>query len=280
LQSINSSHRPRKRFGQNFLTDQEVIASILHAINIRPDHHVVEIGPGLGALTTKLIKQAVRFDAIEIDRDLVAILAGLFTNNPFAQLYQADALSFDFAALTASPNSYRFCPLRIVGNLPYNISTPLLFHLISFARVIRDMHFMLQQEVATRLATTVHDPFFDAKQYGRLSVMVQCYCKVEILFNVPPSVFSPSPQIQSSFVRLTPLTCPLCDVNDLKMFADIVRIAFNQRRKTIRNSLRELLDENAWKRLNVISGIDPQLRPEQLSVEQFVMISKLATRKI
>lgn len=284
------AHRPRKRFGQNFLVDSNVVHKIMQVVGAQPHDRVVEIGPGRGVLTKEFIScgRVASFDAVEIDRDLVALLTPIFAQHPSFHLHLADALSFDFAALHCGGSSRSVSSLlRVVGNLPYNITTPLLFHLISYASTIQDLHFMVQREVAARLVAAP-----GAKEYGRLSVMAQYHCKMEELFIVPPAAFSPAPQVYSSFVRFVPHSylygaayakSSVDEVDavggkvvaDLKVFEEVVREAFNQRRKSIRNSLKNLVDAVIWSDLH----IDSQLRPEQLSLENFVMISNVVAQK-
>ena len=255
----HKTHRPRKRFGQNFLSDPMVIEDIITSINIRPDDHLVEIGPGLGALTELLITRAHKLSAIEIDRDLAAILKQSYAEHSNFELYTSDALSFDYRALKAP------ALIRVIGNLPYNISTPLLFHLLTYRELIKDMHFMLQQEVVDRLAA---EP--GSKSYGRLTVMMQYHCAVEALFSVPPTAFTPSPKVTSAVVRLIPHTTLPCRANDPAMFTQLVKLCFQQRRKTLRNSLKNLTTDP-----EKLTGLDIDLRarPETLSVADFVAIS-------
>ncbi|MDQ2696657.1 MAG: 16S rRNA (adenine(1518)-N(6)/adenine(1519)-N(6))-dimethyltransferase RsmA [Pseudomonadota bacterium] len=249
---------PRKRFGQHFLHDRTVIRRILDAVQPAPDQRLVEIGPGRGALTRPLLERAGELDAVEVDRDLIARLAQL--KGGTLRLHNADALTLDFAALRRGDPRR----LRVVGNLPYNISTPLLFHLLEFAPHIADMHFMLQREVVERLAAGP-----GGADYGRLSVMVQYRCRVEPLWTVGPGAFYPPPKVQSAFVRLVPHPRPPVAVTDEARFAAVVREAFSQRRKTLRNSLRRLADAAAI----AAAGIDPGARPETLSLADFAALS-------
>ncbi len=253
------SHRPRKRFGQNFLHDQSVIQRIVRAIAPAPGDHLVEIGPGQGALTLPLLRAAGKLDAVELDRDLIDHLQQLGANAGELQLHNADALKFDFAQLAQDGR-----PLRLVGNLPYNISTPLLFHLLSQRDVIQDMHFMLQKEVVERMAAAP-----GSKTYGRLSVMLQVYCRVEPLFAIGPGAFNPPPKVDSSVVRLTPhKTLPVA-IADPEHFRLIVTSAFAQRRKTLRNNLRGLLDDAAIE----ACGVDPGARAETLDIAAFACLA-------
>ncbi len=244
-----ASHRPRKRFGQHFLIDRGVIDAIVASLALKPADNVVEIGPGLGALTRPLLALLPRLAVVEIDRDIVARLAAAYPAERLA-IHQGDALDFDFAGLGTD--------LRLVGNLPYNISTPLLFHLLRFLPSIRDMTFMLQKEVVARM---VAPP--STADYGRLSVMLQRHCRLQWLLDVPPQAFDPPPKVDSAVVRLTPRAdkTPL----DEARFARLVAAAFNQRRKMLRNTLGALVPAAAWAAL----GIDPGLRAENLAGAQF-----------
>lgn len=253
-------HQARKRFGQNFLQDQNIICNILLSINPKTNDNIAEIGPGLGAITEHLLEATQgHLNVVEIDRDLVQVLKTQFFNYPDLQIHQGDALKFDFSQLVTGAQK-----LRIVGNLPYNISTPLIFHLVSFATQIQDMHFMLQKEVVDRMAAGPGD-----NNYGRLGIMVQYYCQVESLFNVPPTAFDPQPKVDSAIVRLVPYGTLPCPAKDEKLFAQVVATAFNQRRKTIRNNLKKLVSAEQLEAI----GIDPGLRPENLSLANFVAIS-------
>jgi len=251
-------HPPRKRFGQNFLHDPASIARILAGIAPAPGQRLVEIGPGRGAITTGLLRAAGRLDVVELDRDLIGPLTGHCAGLGELRVYSADALRFDFCALAGDGM------LRVAGNLPYNISTPLLFHLLDQAACIYDMHFLLQKEVVARLAA---DP--GGKSYGRLSVMVQARCAVQRLFDIGSGAFRPAPKVESSFVRLRPHPEQVYAICDPQAFARLVAQAFSQRRKTLRNSLRPLLAEAAIR----ACGLDPERRPEQLAVADFVRLA-------
>jgi len=251
-----SRHRPRKRFGQHFLTDPGVIDAIVAAISPHNDDVVVEIGPGQGAITRPLAKRAGTLHAIELDRDLAARLRKEYHDSTNVTLHEADALKFDFAALGDS--------LRIVGNLPYNISTPLLFHLLDYRQQIIDMHFMLQKEVVDRMAAPP-----GSKTYGRLSIMLGCRFQIDALFDVDRQAFEPPPDVTSAIVRLAPLPADTYVINDEQVFAKLVAQAFSQRRKTIRNSLRTMLDESVLKSV----GIDPGLRPEAIAIADYVRLA-------
>ena len=254
-------HRARKRFGQNFLTDAHYIERIVDAVAPHPGDNLVEIGPGLGALTHRLIARATRIAAIEIDRDLAARLRDTYGPEQLA-LHEGDALAFDYATLGES--------LRVVGNLPYNISSPLLFHLADFDSLVRDIHVMLQREVVARMAAAP-----GTSDYGRLSVMLQAKFNVARLFIIPPGAFQPAPKVDSAFVRLVPLGAAKPAIADPPLFARIVAAAFGQRRKTLRNALAALCDAGAMQG----AGIDPGARGETLSVADFVRLANaLASR--
>lgn len=251
-------HQARKRFGQNFLVDEHIIAKIAHAIGPKAADNLVEIGPGQGAITALILAKCPRLQAIELDRDLVPILEKKFVQHPEFTIYQADALAFDFASLSENG------PLRIVGNLPYNISTPLIFHLLSFKQYIQDMHFMLQKEVVDRMAAAPGD-----KTYGRLSIMCQYHCSVMGLFDVPPHAFRPVPKVNSAIVRLVPHRTLPFTANNVALLATVVKTVFQMRRKTLRNGLKPLLAAEQLDALNT----NLNLRPEALSVQDFVELS-------
>jgi 16S rRNA (adenine1518-N6/adenine1519-N6)-dimethyltransferase len=253
------THNPRKRFGQNFLHDQNIIYNILGSLGIQAFDHWVEIGPGQGALTEPLLKTGVKLDVIELDRDLVSLLQQRYANQTKLTIHSADALTFNFNNLVKDEKR-----LRVVGNLPYNISTPLLFHLLESCSDIEDMTFMLQKEVVERICAQP-----GSKTYGRLSIMMRYYCETEFLFEVPPESFTPAPKVDSAIIRLTPHKTPPVIVQDLPLLNKIITQAFSQRRKTLRNALKTILPEQAIIALN----IDPIRRPETLSLEEFVQIS-------
>ena len=259
---MQAPHQARKRFGQNFLVDKHSIQRIVDSIAIQPKDHIVEVGPGQGALTHYLIAAAQELDLIEIDRDLVTLLQEKYLKAyaGTVRIHEGDVLKFDF-------NSLQHPPFRIVGNLPYNISTPLLFHLFNYISQITDLHLMLQYEVAHRM---VAQP--GTKAYGRLSVMTQYYCKVVLLFNIYPQSFKPRPKVNSTFIRLIPHSSVSLHAQDKNLFAEIVRVAFGQRRKTITNVLKSYLTSEALQQLN----LDPQTRPDQLNPEDYVRISNVA----
>lgn len=254
----SGSHRPRKRFGQHFLHDARVLARIVEAIAPEQGDAIVEVGPGEGALTRLLLERVPRIEAIEIDRDLAARLETEFSRERLA-VHNADALRFDFAA----------CPMgmRLVGNLPYNISTPLLFHLAGYAERVRDMHFMLQLEVVERMVARNSTP-----AYGRLSVMLQTRFRMQKLFRVPAGAFRPPPKVESALVRLVPLTASERPAIDEKAFARIVAAAFSARRKTLRNALP--LQPADFEAL----AIDPGLRPENLAPRDYIRIVQRVAR--
>ncbi|WP_110674682.1 16S rRNA (adenine(1518)-N(6)/adenine(1519)-N(6))-dimethyltransferase RsmA [Salinicola sp. RZ23] len=258
--------RARKRFGQNFLRDAGVISRIVRAIGPRPGERLVEIGPGQGALTEPLLQAAGALEVIELDRDLIPGLRVQFFAYPDFVIHEGDALKFDFPALAAEDGR----PLRVVGNLPYNISTPLIFHLLASRGAVADMHFMLQKEVVERLAAEPGGP-----DWGRLSVMTQYHCQVESLFVVPPEAFVPRPKVDSAIVRLTPHAELPVVAHDEARFAEIVRDAFGQRRKTLRNNLKGLVEASELEAL----GIDPGRRPQTLEVAELVAIANRVTER-
>jgi 16S rRNA (adenine1518-N6/adenine1519-N6)-dimethyltransferase len=258
------AHTPRKRFGQNFLHDPGVIGRIVAAIHPLPSESLVEIGPGQGAITLPLLQAAGKLTAVELDRDLVQPLLNRCRGAGGLQVINRDALRFDFCELAGAG------ALRVIGNLPYNISTPLLFHLLDQQRCIVDMHFMLQKEVVERMAAAP-----GSGQYGRLSVMLQYRCQVDMLFTIGPGAFNPPPKVDSAFVRLTPWPAPPVRVDDEQVFANVVRHAFAQRRKTLRNTLRELLDANTIS----AAGVDPTARAETLTLNEFAALANEAARR-
>ena len=252
-------HQARKRFGQNFLTDRQVIERIIAVIDPRPDQLIVEIGPGQAALTGSLLEAGPELHLLEIDRDLAESLRQRIAPYPNAFLYVGDALQMDLGALTGGR---RF---RLVGNLPYNISTPVLFHALRWRDHIVDMHFMLQKEVVERMAAGP-----GSKSWGRLSVMCQLYCEVVPVFTVPPSAFSPAPRVHSCLVKLVPHEQPPVRIDQADNFDRVVRQAFGQRRKTLRNSLGKILTSDRIE----AAGVDPGLRPESLSIDDFAALSR------
>ncbi|MDD2722976.1 MAG: 16S rRNA (adenine(1518)-N(6)/adenine(1519)-N(6))-dimethyltransferase RsmA [Methylovulum sp.] len=255
------THTPRKRFGQNFLHDHSIINDIISSIAAYPGEHWVEIGPGMGALTEPLLKTGISLDVVELDRDLVALLQNKFSQATHLAIHSADALNFDFSQLVKDNEK-----LRVIGNLPYNISTPLMFHLLESTSCIEDMHFMLQKEVVDRICAAPGN-----KQYGRLSVMMQYYCEPELLFDVPPESFDPAPKVMSAVVKLTPHQQPPVPVRDPAQLGRLVTEAFSQRRKTLRNSLSKTLTAEQIQSV----GIDPTLRAETLALADFARLSDL-----
>ena len=253
-----NGHRARKRFGQNFLHDQRVIAAIMRHFDPRPGQCIVEIGPGLGALTVPLLEQVPHLHVVELDRDLVARLRERFGDR--LVIHEVDALQFDFRSLVTGGEK-----LRIIGNLPYNISTPLLFHLLDQADAISDMMFMLQREVVQRMLA---EP--GSKAYGRLSVMLQAGCTMEKVLDVGPGAFNPAPKVDSAVVRLVPLETLPDPVCAEPCFARLVAASFAQRRKTLRNNLKELLAADQI----VAVGIDPGCRAETLGVKEFIALAR------
>lgn len=252
-------HKARKRFGQNFLHDQGIIKRIIDVIHAKKGESIVEIGPGQGALTKFLLPTLGEMDVVELDRDLVPILSRNCGSMGELRIHNVDALKFDFNSL--SNNGQK---LRVIGNLPYNISTPLIFHLLESCNFISDMHFMLQKEVVDRMSAQP-----GTKSYGRLTVMVQYRCKVESLFMVDPSAFDPVPKVDSAIVRLVPHETLPFVAKDEKLFAKVVTTAFSQRRKTLRNNMKGMLSSEQLEEI----GISPNLRSETLSLEEFVKMS-------
>lgn len=254
-----TGHRARKRFGQNFLQDRRVIDRIVQALSPGPEDCLVEVGPGQGALTEHLAGHCRYLDVIEIDRDLAAALAQRYAGDASVTVHVADVLKFDFAAL---PQRGR--PYRVIGNLPYNISTPLLFHLFTSKHLFSDMLFMLQLEVVERMTARP-----GTKDYGRLGIMTQYHCDTEKLFRVPPSAFRPQPKVESAIVRLSPWREPPFPAHDEALLESVVRTAFSQRRKTLQNSLKTLGGKALLDPLHIDGG----RRPETLTLEEYVTIA-------
>ena len=248
-------HVAKKKFGQNFLKDSSIIHAIIQSIQPLQDDLLVEIGPGLGALTKPLLEKTKHLFAIELDRDIVNWMQNQYSKNNIT-IFNEDVLNFNFHQFDKK--------IRIVGNLPYNISTPVLFKCIENIVIIKDLHFMLQKEVVDRMIATP-----SSSDYGRLSVMLQYYFSMEHLVHVPKEAFDPEPKVESSFVRLIPYEQYPFIANNINQFGKIVKEAFSQRRKTIRNTLKSLINENDFEKI----GINPQLRAENLSVSDFVKIS-------
>jgi 16S rRNA (adenine1518-N6/adenine1519-N6)-dimethyltransferase len=257
-----AGHRARKRFGQHFLTDPGVIDAIVRHVHPAAQDVIVEIGPGQGAITDLLARQAGHVHAIELDRDLAEMLRKRYADNNAVTIHEADALTFDFASLGQQ--------LRVVGNLPYNISTPLLFHLMNFRDRILDMHFMLQKEVVQRMAASP-----GSKAYGRLGIMLGCHLHIESLFDVDRQAFEPPPAVTSAVVRLDPLPPGTYTIDDEAGLSTLVATAFMQRRKTVRNSLKALADASDLQ----AAGIDGGLRPEQISIAQYVALANHLRQK-
>ncbi len=256
------THRPRKRFGQHFLHDPGIIQRIVDTIGATAGEHIVEIGPGLGAITQLLLRQTGSLDAVELDRDLIPRLTARCAGLGDLRIHQADALEFDFCALAPAQEK-----LRIVGNLPYNVSTPLLFRLVKQRECIQDMHFMLQKEVVERIAAAPGN-----KRYGRLTIMLAIYFEAEPLFHIGPGAFNPPPRVESAFLRLAPHAVAPPAPSDPHRFADVVRQAFSFRRKTLRNALAGFATPAQLEQL----GIDPGDRPERLAPGDFVRVANLA----
>jgi len=255
----------KKHLGQNFLHERGVVEKIVLAIDPRPGDRIVEIGPGQGALTFPLLDRHGALTAIEFDRDLLQPLAAAAQSHGALTLVAADVLSVDFTALAGEgPTTDK---LRLVGNLPYNLSSPILFHALEHAAAIRDMHFMLQKEVVERMASGP-----GSKVYGRLSVMLQAYCAVTPLFTVAPGAFRPAPKVDSAVVRLVPRLAGEIGIDDRRRFSAIVRAAFGQRRKTLRNALDGVVDTATM----AAAGIRPDARAEQLAVADFIRLSNRA----
>lgn len=248
-------HVAKKRFGQNFLIDQVIITSLVNAISPQADDLMVEIGPGLGALTKPLLQQLNLLHVVEVDRDIIAWMQKTYPAQKII-IHNSDVLKFDFNQVGEK--------IRVVGNLPYNISSPILFKLLENTNQIIDMHFMLQKEVVERMVAAPSTP-----DYGRLSVMLQYKLQMDYLITVPPDAFDPAPKVESAFVRCVPYAKLPFIANDEALFAKVVLAAFGQRRKTLRNTLKGLLNDDGFAQLQ----LDSQLRAENLSVEQFVQIA-------
>lgn len=251
-------HKPRKRFGQNFLQDNNIIFKIVQAIHPKPDDQLLEIGPGYGAITRELLNITKAINVVELDRDVIPYLKMNCENLGSLNIHQGDILKYNFAEHFAEPTQ-----LRVIGNLPYNISSPLIFHLLAQQAWIKDMHFMLQKEVVQRM---VAEP--GSKTYGRLSVMVQYHCQASMLFSIGPEAFKPAPKVDSAIIRLIPRLKKAIPVHNQTLFAEVVRQAFNHRRKTLQKSLKSLCNLKLFAEV----GIDPQSRPEQISVDDFCQL--------
>jgi 16S rRNA (adenine1518-N6/adenine1519-N6)-dimethyltransferase len=256
---------PKKNLGQHFLVDQTIIDKIVLAVNPKPDDFLVEIGPGQGAITFPLLKKHGSLTVIEFDRDLITPLMESAEGMGDLTIIHKDVLKVDFSKLAADRPA-----IRLVGNLPYNISTPILFHVLEHAPAVRDMHFMLQKEVIDRMAA---EP--GSKVYGRLTVMLQARCEVTPLFMVPPHAFRPPPKVDSAVVRLVPLSEDKIQIQDAVLFENLVRDAFGQRRKTIRNAMQSLCSSNDIEAV----GLRPDARAEQLPVTDFIKLANFLASK-
>ncbi|MCK5877365.1 MAG: 16S rRNA (adenine(1518)-N(6)/adenine(1519)-N(6))-dimethyltransferase RsmA [Candidatus Marithrix sp.] len=256
-----TSHSPRKRFGQNFLQDDQIIQRIINTISISPNQHIVEIGPGKGALTKYLLKFDCQLDIIELDNDLVKMLTEKFNHLKQLDIHNQDILCFDIRQLQPTP-------LRIIGNLPYNISTQLLFYLIDYVDIVQDMTFMLQKEVVERLIAAPA-----TSDYGRLSVTLQYHYQIYKLFDVEPEAFWPAPKVQSSIVQLIPHSTPPVKIFNQQHFKKIVTASFSKRRKTLRNNLKNILDIETIQKV----GINPQARGETLTLTEFAKLANQFT---
>lgn len=254
-------HKARKRFGQNFLHDPSIINGILSAVRAKPGQSIIEIGPGQGAITEGLVETGADVTAIEIDKDLIRYLTVAFVSKDNFKIIDSDALKIDFSELVNGNE-----PLRVVGNLPYNISTPLLFHLLKYKQHINDMYFMLQKEVVDRMAA---EP--NSKAYGKLSIMCQYHCDVGKIIDVPPGCFNPPPKVQSAVVKLRVRQSPSVKAHCEKRLSEIVSAAFQQRRKTLSNALKNVLPLEAIE----ACGINPKCRPDNLSVEDYVRLANV-----
>ena len=265
-------HRAKKRFGQNFLVDTSIIDHIIDSINPEPGDLMIEIGPGLGAMTKPLLGRLDRLNVIELDRDVIPILKRNCTladhdNKDKLIVNESDVLKFDFTDFHAEQLKHHGYPadtrLRVVGNLPYNISTPVLFHLLKVRHLIKDMHFMLQKEVVDRIVSAPGN-----KHYGRLSVMLQAYCSAQFLFEVPPHAFQPAPKVDSAITPLVPGTPFEDQIDDFSNFERLVRQAFSQRRKTLKNTLKGICGADRIEQ----AGLKPTQRAEELSITDFVSL--------
>ena len=259
MSTTDKPHRARKRFGQNFLHDHHIINQIVRSIRPQETDNLVEIGPGKGAITELLLDRCQSLNVVELDRDLIPLLQARFSQDPRFHIHEADALAFDFGKLGSLDK-----PMRIVGNLPYNISTPLIFHLLSYAPIVKDMHFMLQREVVLRMAAGVNE-----NNYGRLGIMTQYRCRVEHLFDVGPECFDPAPKVDSAIVRLSPITQPTHKARNIDTLDTVVKTAFNQRRKTLRNTLKSLFSVDELESL----AVNPTLRPENVAIDNYIRLA-------
>jgi 16S rRNA (adenine1518-N6/adenine1519-N6)-dimethyltransferase len=261
---MTNTHQPRKRFGQHFLIDKNIIDKIVRALDPKPSENLVEIGAGTGALTARVLEKTNHLQVVEIDNDLVVLLKKTYAES-ILTVYHHDALEFDFNTLAKDD-----APLRVFGNLPYNISTPLLFHLLMFASDIKDMVFMLQKEVIVRMCAQPGNA-----DYGRLSIMIQYACEPSMLFDIPPTAFNPPPKVMSSLIHLKPYgnERPHPLAKHYPTFANIVNVAFQHRRKTLKNALQTCVSVDIFD----VVGIDPIRRPETLSISEYVALSNALT---
>ncbi len=253
------SSKLRKRFGQHLLIDKSVIENIVHVVHPKENQLICEIGPGKGAITFPILKKSKFLQAIEIDRDLVNYLKKYYPEHGILKIHQTDVLNFDFSTISSKTRS-----IRLIGNLPYNISTPLLFHLLKHKELVCDMHFMLQKEVVDRITASTGD-----SNYSRLSIMMQTHYNVTNLFNIRPDQFDPPPKVDSSFMRLIPTEKYTEKINNMSNFSKLIETAFQQRRKTIKNSLATLINEEQLRS----SNIQPSQRPQEISIQQYINLS-------
>lgn len=262
----NNNYHAKKKFGQNFLVDNNLINKIITAFNPNPEQVILEIGPGLGALTSPLLEKIDHINLVEIDNELAQKLVEKFHNK--ITLYNTDILKFDFKQLLSTSTNKN--TIRVIGNLPYNISTPILFFLFNQIENIEDMLFMLQLEVVERIVAKPN-----TKQYGRLSVMAQIFCDCQKLFNIPATAFNPRPKVESAIIYLKPkINNNYKNLNDFALFDNLVKAAFNQRRKTISNSLKDFISSDELDKIS----INPKLRAENLSIEQYIAITNYITK--
>lgn len=257
-------HRAKKRLGQNFLIDPNVIQRIVDSINAEPDDSIIEIGPGLGAITLPVLKKVKHLDVIEFDRDIIPKLQLNCSYSRDLEIHEIDVLKFDFTSFYKERSTSD--KLRIIGNLPYNISTPVLFHLLQHRHVIKDMHFMLQKEVVDRITSSSGN-----KSYGRLSVMIQSYFSVTPLFTVPGHAFDPAPKVESAILKLQPIEHESSEAPDYKILEELVRTSFSQRRKTLRNSLKGLCSSEQL----CAAGIDPAQRAESVILNNYLKLHNI-----
>ena len=262
MNKSTASYRAKKSLGQNFLHDNNIIEKIVRQAHILPKDFVVEIGPGLGALTTKILPIVGKLNVVEYDSNIIPILQENCLDLGELVIHHHDILKFNLRDLITEEQQ----KIKLIGNLPYNISSPLIFHLLKSAEYIRDMHFMLQKEMVQRICATP-----DNKNYGRLSIMIQYFCQAEALFIVPPAAFTPAPKVDSQIIRLTPYENPPHAAKNFDLFAQIVKAAFAQRRKTLKNTLKQLVNRATLEK----AGINPSARAETITLESFVKLSNI-----